>query len=89
MYFCYILECVDRSLSVGVTDNPARRLEEHNDSQGARLTAQRCPVRMVWMEEHKTLSSARQRENQLKGWSRAKKAALIEGSLRLRSGQGP
>jgi predicted GIY-YIG superfamily endonuclease len=43
----------------------------------------------VWMEEHKTLSSARQRENQLKGWSRAKKAALIEGSLRLRSGQGP
>ena len=88
MYFCYILECADQSLYVGVTDNPARRLQEHSEGQGAQWTSQRRPVRMVWMEEHKTLSSARQRENQLKGWSRAKKAALIEGSLRLRSGQG-
>ena len=89
MYFCYMLECADKSLYVGVTENPARRLQEHNEGQGAQWTAQRGSVRMVWMEEHKTLSSARQRENQLKGWSRAKKAALIEGSLRLRSGQGP
>jgi len=89
MYFCYILECADQSLYIGVTENPARRLQEHNKGQAGQGTAQRRPVRMVWMEEHKTLSSARQRENQLKGWSRAKKVALIEGSLRLRSGQGP
>jgi putative endonuclease len=67
MYFCYILECADESLYVGVSDNPPRRLQEQNEGQGAQWTARRRPVRMVWMEEHETLSSARQLENQLKG----------------------
>jgi len=87
MFFCYIVECADRSFYVGVTDDPQRRLEEHNQVKGANWTGLRRPVRMAWKEEHETLSSARRRENQLKGWSRAKKASLVSGSLRLRSGQ--
>ncbi|MGD0403888.1 MAG: GIY-YIG nuclease family protein [Candidatus Acidiferrales bacterium] len=89
MFYCYILLCSDDSFYVGVTDDLARRTEEHNDGKGADWTAARRPVRLVWFEQHPTLSSARQRENQLKRWSREKKAALVEGSLRLRSGQGP
>jgi putative endonuclease len=77
MYFCYVLECAGHSLYVGVTDNPARRMQERNEGQGAQWTAQRRPGRIVWVEEPMTLASARPRENQLKGWSRAKKAALI------------
>ncbi len=89
MFFCYILECEDGSLYVGVTDDPRRRLEEHNQGRGAAWTAERRPVRLVWTEEHQTLASARQRENQLKRRGRAKKAALVWGALRLRAGQAP
>jgi len=86
--FCYILECVDHSYYVGVSYNPADREREHNAGKGSDWTAARRPVRLAWTEEHLTLSSARKRENQLKGWSRAKKAALVRGSPRLCSGQG-
>jgi putative endonuclease len=88
-YFCYILECADGSYYVGVAEDAQRRLNEHNDGKGAVWTARRRPVELVWSEAHESLSSARTRENQLKRWSHAKKAALVEGSLRLGSGQGP
>ncbi len=87
MFFCYILECADQSLYVGVAEDPAERERRHNEGRGSEWTAARLPVKLVWTEAHPTLSSARKRENQLKRWSRAKKVALIGGSLRLRSGQ--
>jgi putative endonuclease len=87
MFYCYILECADHSLYVGVTDDLPQRVQYHNQGKGSDWTAVRRPVKLVWTEEHATLSSARKRENQLKRWSQAKKAALVEGSLRLRSGQ--
>ena len=88
MYYCYILSCADDSLYVGVTDDPAQRVQDHNAGKGASWTAARRPVRLVWTEEHLTLSAARTRENQLKRWSREKKDFLVRGSPRLRSGQG-
>ncbi len=87
MFYCYILECSDRSFYVGLSDDPSRRLHEHNDGKGSEWTAARRPVKLVWKEEHETLSSARQRENQLKRWSHSNKAKLVGGSPRLRSGQ--
>jgi len=87
MHYCYILQCADGSYYVGVSDSPDRRLQEHNEGKGADWTAERRPVVLVWTEPHESLSSARNRENQLKRWSHAKKAALIGGSPRLRSGQ--
>jgi putative endonuclease len=89
MFFVYILECADHSLYVGVAENAQRRLEEHNAGKGADWTVRRRPVKLMWTEEHPTLSSARKRENQIKRWSHKKKAALIGGSPRLRSGQAP
>jgi putative endonuclease len=87
MHYCYILRCADGSFYVGVAEDPERRCREHNQGKGALWTAGRLPVEIVWTESHDSLSSARKREVQLKGWSRNKKAALIGGSLRLRSGQ--
>ena len=87
MFFCYILECSDRSYYVSVSDEPQRRQDEHNQGKGSDWTAARRPVKLVWAEEHATLSYARQRENQLKRWGHSKKAKLVGGSPRLRSGQ--
>ena len=89
MYFCYILECADGSYYVGVSDDPQRRLVEHNQGKGSPWTANRRPLKLIWTEEHPTLSSARQRENHLKRWSHRKKMKLIGGSPRLHSGQVP
>ena len=87
MHYCYILRCADDSYYVGVAEDPQRRCDEHNSGKGADWTARRLPVKIVWTEAHDSLSSARVRENQLKRWGHAKKAALVGGSLRLRSGR--
>ncbi len=78
MYFTYILECADKSLYVGCTNNLERRLEQHNNSKwGAHYTKIRRPVILKYKEEFKTLKEARQRESEIKGWRREKKLALF------------
>jgi predicted GIY-YIG superfamily endonuclease len=77
MLFVCILRCADGSYYVGKTDNLCARLTEHQCGAGADYTASRRPVEMVYAEEHSTVQSAKNREVQLKRWSRAKKEALI------------
>ena len=56
MYFIYILECADKSLYVGCTNNLERRLDQHNNSKwGAHYTKIRRPVILKYKEEFKTL----------------------------------
>jgi putative endonuclease len=82
MPFVYILRCADGSYYVGKTDNLLTRLTDHQRSVGADYTAERRPVEMVYAEEHSTVRSAKNRELQLKRWSRAKKEALIAQDLK-------
>ena len=77
MPFTYILRCADETLYVGHTEDLASREQAHNDGKGAKYTAARRPVRMVYAEEHVKAASAIAREHQLKQWSREKKEALI------------
>ena len=79
MPFIYILRCADDTLYVGHTEDLALREQTHNDGKGAKYTAARRPVRMVYAEEHASVASAIARERQLKRWSRKKKEALILG----------
>lgn len=81
MPFVYILRCADGSYYVGKTGDLLTRLTEHQSGVGADYTAVRRPVEMVYAEEHFTVRSAKNRELQLKRWSRAKKEALIARDL--------
>jgi putative endonuclease len=76
-WFCYMLECGDGSLYVGVAKDPVQRVKRHNLGVGAQHTALRRPVRLVWQEEYATQRLARGREAELKGWRREKKLELI------------
>jgi len=78
--FVYILKCADGSYYVGSTSDVAERERTHNEGHGAEHTASRRPVRMVYSEPRESWPAARKREAQLKGWSRTKKEALIEGT---------
>lgn len=79
MFFTYIVRCADDTLYVGHTEDLALREQTHNDGKGAKYTAARRPVRMVYAEEHSSAGSAIARERQLKRWSHKKKEALTLG----------
>ena len=79
MAWMYILECADGSYYVGSTTDLERRLWEHNEGLGARYTARRRPVKLVYAAEFATIAEAYEREKQVQGWGRAKREALIRG----------
>ncbi len=77
-HFIYILECADKTLYVGYTNNLARRLAAHNNSKsGAHYTKIRRPVILKYSEAFPTLSQALKREAEIKTWPRAKKLGLV------------
>jgi putative endonuclease len=55
------------------------RLGEHNAGFYSGYTAPRRPVTIVFAQHFDTITDAIAAERQVKGWSRAKKEALIAG----------
>jgi tRNA/rRNA methyltransferase len=78
-YYIYILKCSDGSYYTGSTSDLQRRLAEHQSGIIEGYTSSRRPVELVWSAEVPTKQGAFLRERQIKGWSRAKKEALIRG----------
>ena len=74
-----MLRCADGSFYVGCTTNLDQRMGEHQAGVHEGYTADRRPVELVWVETFQTIHDAIDCERQLKGWSRAKKMALISG----------
>ncbi len=81
IFYIYIVECADKSLYVGCTNNLEKRIKQHNQSKwGAHYTKIRRPVTLKYSEEFKALVKARRRENEIKGWRREKKLNLIKNT---------
>jgi putative endonuclease len=83
MAHMYILECVDGSYYTGSTKDLVRRLWQHQNGLGARHTAKRLPVKLVYCEFYDRVADAFAREKQVQGWTRKKKEALIAGDTNL------
>jgi predicted GIY-YIG superfamily endonuclease len=82
-YYVYILECADGSYYTGSASDLDRRVMEHQQGiTASSYTFRRRPVNLAWSEEVATYNEALLHEHQIKGWSRAKKEALIRGNLR-------
>jgi putative endonuclease len=77
-YCVYILASTQRALYVGVTRDLRRRVYEHKAGWVPGFTRRYNVNRLVWFEVHRDARAAITREKQLKGWSRARKVALIE-----------
>lgn len=75
--YVYILRCADGHYYVGSTTNLEARFAAHQAGEGGDYTARRLPVAVVYSEEFETLHDAFLVEREVKGWSRAKKEALI------------
>jgi predicted GIY-YIG superfamily endonuclease len=77
-YYAYILKCADGSYYTGSTTSLELRLSEHSNGVDTQAyTYSRRPVELVWTQEFATHDEAFRAEHQIKGWSRAKKEALI------------
>ena len=77
-YWVYILTSRDNKVMyVGVTNDLVRRLYEHKTKLTGGFTAKYNVHRLVYFESTPSIEAAITREKQLKGWSRAKKNALV------------
>ena len=72
-----MLRCSDGTYYVASTTELELRVYEHRLGLGARYTARRLPVTLVYACEFETVEEAYEREHQVKGWTRAQKEALI------------
>jgi putative endonuclease len=74
----YILTNRSRTLYTGVTNNLVRRVYEHKQKLVRGFTEKYNIHQLVFYEETSDVNAAIAREKQIKGWTRAKKIALIE-----------
>ncbi|MDD5505072.1 MAG: GIY-YIG nuclease family protein [Candidatus Omnitrophota bacterium] len=74
----YIIDCRDKTLYTGVTNNLSRRVNDHNKGNGCRYTKYRWPVKLIYSEECPTKSQAQKRECYIKGLTRDKKLELCK-----------
>jgi predicted GIY-YIG superfamily endonuclease len=65
---------------VGVTNDLERRLSEHRAGIGGAFTERYRTHTLVYFEEFQRIEDAIAHEKRIKGWSRAKKNALVEQS---------
>jgi UV DNA damage endonuclease len=77
-WFVYILRCADGSLYTGITNDLARRVDQHNAGTASRYTRSRLPVVLEYQEEQPNQSTALKRELAIKALSRKAKEALIQ-----------
>jgi len=74
----YILECKDKTLYTGITNDIKRRIEQHNAGKGAKYTMVRRPVKLLITFEMPSRSEAMKREYQIKQMTRKEKLLLIK-----------
>ena len=82
-FHTYILRCADGSYYVGHTDDLEHRLAQHDAGALGGYTARRRPVTLLWAQSFQTRDDAFAAERQLKGWSHAKKEAMMAGDWGL------
>jgi putative endonuclease len=80
--FIYMLRCADGSYYVGsaIGEDLAPRIAQHNAGAYPGYTFTRRPVILVWSDYFERIADGIAAERQIKGWSRAKKEALMRSN---------
>jgi putative endonuclease len=79
--YMYILHCANDEYYVGSTNDLNTRMTQHNNGEGSNFTSKHLPATLIYSEKFETVAQAFRREQQIKGWSRKKKEALIAGDI--------
>jgi putative endonuclease len=79
-YFVYIVSSNSGTLYIGMTNSIYRRALQHKHGEIEGFASKYGCTRLVYYESFDDVHKAIGREKQLKGWTRAKKIALIEST---------
>jgi predicted GIY-YIG superfamily endonuclease/proteasome lid subunit RPN8/RPN11 len=82
-FWAYMLHCNAGRFYTGHTDNLEQRIAQHKGGSFEGFTKRFLPVELVWSQEFPSRDEAKAAEKRIKGWSRAKKLALIRGDWAL------
>jgi len=77
----YLLRCSDGSIYTGISKNVIERVCKHNEGKGAKYTASRCPVTLIYQEQHPDWTSATKREIEIKRWTKKRKEKLVDSGV--------
>jgi len=81
IFHVYILKCINGAYYVGHTDNIEQRISEHNLGTIKNCyTKNKRPLKLIFVQDFPTRDAAFHAERQIKGWSRKKKEAFIQGN---------
>ena len=89
MHFVYMVRCADGTLYTGYARDPERRTQMHNAGRGAKYTACRLPVSLVYWEVCDSRSAALKREYEVKHLGRARKERLAQHPMQATPVQQP
>lgn len=79
-FWVYILRCADGSYYTGHTDDLEKRIAEHEvGAIRSCYTFKRRPLELLFSQDFPTREEALMSEQQIKGWNRKKKEAMIRG----------
>ena len=78
-FWVYMLHCKGGVFYVGHTENLEVRMHQHQLGLLKGFTSDKLPAELVWSEQFGTRLEALEAERRVKGWSKAKKLALIRG----------
>jgi putative endonuclease len=79
-YYVYIVTNKSWTFYTGVTNDLERRVWEHKHKTTKGFTGRYRMGKLIYMEQFRDIRDAIAREKQIKGWTRAKKWALIKGA---------
>lgn len=83
-YFVYIIECSDKLLYTGITNNLSRRYEEHHEGRNKEcFTFKRRPLKLIFHQEFNDVKQAIYFEKKIKKWSAKKKLALANYNMNM------
>lgn len=84
-FYIYILRSTSNDLYIGQTNNLHNREQQqlHKTQKAAKFIKDGKEWKLAYTEQYETRLLAMRRELQLKGWTRAKKEALIAGDKNL------
>ena len=77
-WYVYIVECSDKTLYTGISNDVPKRISKHNSGKGAKYTKKRLPVTLKWVKRLDNKSQAAKEEYKIKKLRRKEKLKLIE-----------
>ncbi|HEY4797926.1 MAG TPA: GIY-YIG nuclease family protein [Bacteroidia bacterium] len=77
-WFVYLLECSDKTIYTGITNDVKARIAKHNSGKGAKYTRGKTPVKLKAVFPYKNKSEAASAEYAFKKLSRIQKKELIK-----------